>query len=76
MLDWRKRAFEYKKKNSYGIENQNGMARIHNNEVKNTVEWNLPHDIINPPKHAKSSNGHYSPIIHACMKTRKGKAKF
>ena len=27
-LDWRKRAFEYKQKKSYGIENRNDMMRI------------------------------------------------
>ena len=37
-LDWRKRVFEYKKKNSYGIEIRNDMTRIHNNEVKNMAE--------------------------------------
>ena len=37
-LDWHKYAFEYKKKNSYGIENRNDMTRIQNNEVNNTAE--------------------------------------
>ena len=49
-LDWRKRAFEYEKKNSNGIENRNDMTRIHNNEVKNIAEYILLHDIINRPK--------------------------
>ena len=52
-LDWRKRAFEYEKKNSYGIENWNDMTRIHNNEANNMAECNLLHDIINPPKSTK-----------------------
>ena len=30
-LDWRKRAFEYKKKNSYGIQNRNDMTHIQKN---------------------------------------------
>ena len=37
-------------KNTYGIENYNGMTRIHDNEVNNTPECNLLHDIINPTK--------------------------
>ena len=40
-LDWRKRSFEYKKKDSYGIENRNDMMHIHNNEVNNIAEGNL-----------------------------------
>ena len=75
-LDWRKRAFEYEQNNSYGIENQNDMTRIHNNEVKNIYECNLLHDIINHTKHAKILNNHYSPILHVCMNTRKVKEKF
>ena len=54
ILDWSKHAFEYEKKNSYGIENQNDIMRIHNNEVKNIYECNLLHDIINLPKRAKN----------------------
>ena len=71
-----KHAFEYEKKNSFGIENRNDMTRIHNNEVKNIAEYNLLHDIINTPKRTKYLNIHYSPILHVCMNTRKGKAKF
>ena len=52
------------------------MTRIHNNKVKNIAECNLLHDIINPLKRAKKLNSHYSPILHGCMNTRKGKAKF
>ena len=37
-LDWLVRAFEYKKKHSYGIENRNDITRILNNEVKNISE--------------------------------------
>ena len=52
-----KSAFEYEKKNTYGIENQknmtNDMTFIRNNEVKNIPEFYLLHDIINPPKRAK-----------------------
>ena len=52
------------------------MTRIHNNKVKNIAECNLLHDIINPLKRAKKLNSHYSPILHGCMNTRKGKARF
>ena len=52
-LDWRKRVFEYEKKNSYGIENRNDMIRKNDNEVNNIAKCNLIHDIINPPKRAK-----------------------
>ena len=52
------------------------MVRMHNNEVRNIAEWNLLHDVINPPKRAKKLMRHYSPIIHGCMNTIKGKVKF
>ena len=52
------------------------MTRIHNNGVNNITECNLLHDIINPPKRAKILNNHYSPILHGCMNTKKGRAKF
>ena len=74
-LDCHKRAFEDEKKNSYGIENRNDMTRIHNNEVNNIAEWNLLHDIINPPKQTKILNIHYSHILHGCMNNRKGRSK-
>ena len=45
--------FEYKQKNSYGIENKNDMTRIHNNESKNKAECNVLHDIINSNKRTK-----------------------
>ena len=51
------------------------MTRLDNNEVKNISEFNLLHDIINPPRRAKNLNIQYSPIIHGCMNTRKGRAK-
>ena len=49
---------------------------MHDNEVKNIAEYNLLHDIINPPKRAKNINSHYSHILYVCMNTRKGRAKF
>ena len=52
------------------------MIHIHDKEVNKLVENNLLHDIINPPKRAKNSNSHYSPILHGCINTRKVRAKF
>ena len=52
------------------------MAHIQNNEVKNIAECNLLHDIINPPKRAKNLNIQYSPVLHGCMNTGKGKANY
>ena len=40
------------------------------------AECNLIYDIINPIKRANKLNSHYSHILHVCMNTRKGKAKF
>ena len=52
------------------------MTCIHNIELSNISEYNLLHDIINPPKRTNILNIHNSPIIHRCINTRKGKAKF
>ena len=52
------------------------MTRIHNNKINNILECNLLHDITNPPKRAKKLNNHYSTILHGCMNSRKGGAKF
>ena len=49
---------------------------IYYKEVKNIDEYNLLHDIINPPKRAKNINSHYYPILHGCTDIRKGRAKF
>ena len=52
------------------------MTCICHNEVKDISGCNLLHEIINTPKLAKNLNGHYSPILHGCMNTRRGKLKF
>ena len=52
------------------------MIYIHDNEVNNIAEYNLLHDIINPPKRASNINRHYSPILHGSMNIRKVRAKF
>ena len=68
--------FEFKQKNSYGIENRDDMIHIHDKEVNKITECNLRHDIINPPKHSKFLNSYYYPILHVCMNTIKGRSKF
>ena len=52
------------------------MIHIQDEEVNKIAECNLLYDIKNPPKHTKNLNSHYSPIIHGCMNTRKGREKF
>ena len=63
-MAWRKRAFEWEQKSTYGIEDQNDMMRIHYREVNKISECNLLHDIINTPKRTKNLKSHYSPILH------------
>ena len=53
-LEWRKRVFECKIKNTYEIEIQNGMTCMHNKEVNNISQWDLLHDVINPPKRTRN----------------------
>ena len=52
------------------------MTRVHNKKVNKIPECNLLHDIINSSKRTKHLNSHYYPILHACMNTRHGRAKF
>ena len=75
-MERHKRAFERELKNTYDIEIQNGMNFIHRNKVNKVAEFNLLHDILNPSKHTKHLNIHYSPILHGCMNTRKGREYF
>ena len=49
---------------------------MHDNKLNNIAEWNLLHDIFKLPKCTITLNSQYSPILHGCMNTRKGKAKF
>ena len=70
------RAFECKQKNTYGIENLNGMTRIHDNILNKIDECNLLHDITNPHKHTKNLSSHYYPILHGCKNTRHDRAYF
>ena len=41
-----------------------------------TYEYNPLSNLLNPIKHAKSKNGHYSPILQGCMNNCSGRAKF
>ena len=68
--------FEIELKNTYDIEIHNGMTFIHGNKVNKSDKCNLLHDILNPPKRTKKLNNKYSPILHVCMNTIKGKEKF
>ena len=49
---------------------------MHDNKLNKISDFNLLQDIINPPKCTKTLNSHYSPILHGCVNTREGKAKF
>ena len=49
---------------------------VHDNNVNNIYEYNLLHDILNPSKFARNIKSHYSPILHGCTNTFRGKAKF
>ena len=73
---WHKCAFERKLKIIYDINIFNSMTCIYNNKVNHIDKFNLLHDILNPSKHTKYINSHYSPILHGCVNTRKGKSKF
>ena len=75
-LEWHKREFECELENTYGIENQNYMTRIHDDKVNKIYECNLLDDIIISPKHTKTLNSHDSPILNGCMNIRKVRAKF
>ena len=59
--------FECKLINIYVIENWNDMVCINDDEVNNTSEWNLLHDIIHPFKNTKILNTHYYLLLHGCM---------
>ena len=52
------------------------MIYIYDKEVKSISEFNLLHEINNPPERAKNINSHYSTILHGCINIRKDKSKF
>ena len=74
--EWCKHEFESEIKNIYDIIIPNGMNCIHEYEVNKIAKCNLLHDILTPSKCKKYLNSHYSPILHVCMNTQKGGAKF
>ena len=51
------------------------MSNKINNDKSLTHECNVLSNLLNTMKHAKSKNGHYSPILQGCMNTRIGRAK-
>ena len=75
-LEWCNRAFECELENAYYIKIQNGMPCMNDNKVNNIYEWILLNDILNPLKHTKNLNIHYSSILHGCMNAGKGEANF
>ena len=48
--EWRRHAFERKIENKYEIESHHGINFIHGNKGNKLAEYNLLHDILNPPK--------------------------
>ena len=52
------------------------MTHTNINKVNNIAECNLLHYILNPLKTPQKLNNHYYSILHVCINTRKGKAKF
>ena len=52
------------------------MNCIHENKVNKIAACNLLHNIINPYKCSKYIHIYYYTILHGCMNTRKGGAKF
>ena len=49
---------------------------VYMKKVNQIAEVNLLHYILNPSKRSKNINSYYFPILHACMNTQKGRAKF
>ena len=45
-----------------------------NNSIKR--ECNVPYNFLNPTKHARTKNSHYSPILKDFMNTRSGRENF
>ena len=52
------------------------MNFIHDGNVDNIDACNLLYDILNTYKITKNITSHYDPILHECINTHKGKAKF
>ena len=52
------------------------IKRLHDNKVKNRAEQNLLHDTISSHKRTKHIKINYFPILHECMNSCRGKARF
>ena len=52
------------------------MTCMHDSKVNHISGFNLPHGVLNYPKHTKILNMHYSPILHGYMNTIKGRVRF
>ena len=52
------------------------MNHVHDKDVNSIAECNLLHDKLNTSKYTKYINSHYSPILHVCINTRRGGAKY
>ena len=52
------------------------MKNIDYSDINNIDECNLLQDILNPYQRNKILKIHYSPHLHGCMNTRKGRLKF
>ena len=70
-----KNVFERKLKIIFDIKRPNGMNHIRDNKLTTISERNVLYDILNLSKHTKNGNTHYSPILHGCMNTHKGREK-
>ena len=54
----------------------NARNHKHDKDVNDTSKYNLLNYIPNPSKHTKNTRTHYSLILHGCMNTRRGRAKY
>ena len=67
--EWCKRMFGRELKRIHNMKN------INDNDVNNTDEYNVLHDVLNDSKHIQKKN-HYFPILHGCINTHRGKKKY
>ena len=60
----------------YYMKRLNDMKYMNDNKVNIISEYNLLSDILNTFKWTKNIIIHYYPILHGCMNTRRGRAKY
>ena len=58
----------------YDMKRLNDMNCIHNKDINNISEFNIIHDILKSYKCTKNINIYYTPILHGCVNTLRGKA--